>query len=86
MTERSRRFVLINHCSVFDLSFAKGAKARRRVARAEEGKKKRKKKGWGGGVWTRSNRYAKSRRCHNTFLMKSEINQLHGLLDESGTS
>ena len=48
-TKGSRRFVLINHCSVFDLSFAKGAKARRRVARAEEGKKKRKKKE-GGGV------------------------------------
>lgn len=26
------------------------------------------------------------RRHHNTFLMKSEINQLHGLLDESGIS
>lgn len=26
------------------------------------------------------------RRRHNTSLMKSEINQLHGLLDESGVS
>lgn len=26
MTEGSWRLVLINHCSVFDLSFAKGAK------------------------------------------------------------
>lgn len=26
MTERSQSLLLINHCSVFDLSFAKGAK------------------------------------------------------------
>lgn len=88
MTGASQCFVLINHCSVFDLSFAKGAKkARRRVLRADEKKKQekwveKKKSGWE----TSGNKYPKSKRCHNTFLMKSEINQLHGLLEKSGTS
>lgn len=35
LTERSQSLLLINHCSVFDLSFAKGGKkGRRRVATA----------------------------------------------------
>lgn len=62
MTERSQRLLLINHCSVFDLSFAKGGKKRRRrrVATAaaaaanivqERGQaRRRSRNGWGRGT------------------------------------
>lgn len=89
MTGASQCFALINHCSVFDLSFAKGAKKKARRRCSGPMRKRNKKKASEGGKSrgeTSSNRYAKSKRCHNTFLMKSEINQLHGLLDKSGTS
>lgn len=45
MTGASQCFGLINHCCVFDLSFAKGAKkkARRRVFRADDKKKQEKR-------------------------------------------
>lgn len=43
MTGASQCFVLINHCSVFDLSFAKGAKKGEEEAlRADEKKKQEK--------------------------------------------
>lgn len=100
MTERSQSLLLINHCSVFDLSFAKGAKRggggwpplqnaaqEKKAGAGERGRSgdEAEKTAWWWWWWWK--RFAEvQRRHHNTFLMKSEINQLHGLLDESGIS
>lgn len=52
----------------------------------------RKRNGWRTGTNRKERETGRERdaevrrRHHNIFLMKSEINQLHGLLDESGIS
>lgn len=96
LTERSQRLLLINHCSVFDLSFAKGGKRGGGgwpvlllpllTLSREEGRLARERETAGGEEQIRKREAEVWRRHHNTFLMKSEINQLHGLLDESGIS